>query len=166
MFYCTVPSPLGELTLASGGAALTGLWLPGQMYFAAGLSYGAENKPDLPVFLAAKAWLAAYFANEPLPKMPLLKPEGTSFRKAVWQKLREIPAGEVVTYGTLAAQLRQDGIAASPRAVGGAVGHNPISILIPCHRVIGSGGKLTGYAGGLQAKTYLLKLEGVRIPEI
>ena len=166
MFYCTVPSPLGELTLASDGVALTGLWLPGQMYFAAGLSRDAQNEPDLPVFGATKVWLSSYFANEPLPPMPTLDPAGTPFRKAVWQKLREIPAGKVITYGTLAAQLRQDGIAASPRAVGGAVGHNPISILIPCHRVIGSDGKLTGYAGGLQAKTYLLKLECSWIPEI
>ena len=166
MFYCTVSSPLGILTLASDGAALTGLWLPGQKYFALGLRSDAVNAPDLPVFQAAKAWITAYFAKDLLPEMPTLDPVGTPFRKAVWQKLMQIPAGEVVTYGTLAAQLRQEGIAASPRAVGGAVGHNPISIMIPCHRVIGSGGKLTGYAGGLQAKTYLLELEGVRIPEL
>lgn len=162
MFRCTVPSPLGALTLASDGEALTGLWLPGQKYFAAGLPPDAAEGSDLPVFRQTAAWLAAYFAGEELPPMPQLRPEGTAFRQVVWALLSDIPYGETVTYGDLAAQLQKRGLFASPRAVGGAVGHNPISILIPCHRVLGAGGRLTGYAGGLAAKEALLTLEKER----
>ena len=159
MYRCTVSSPLGLLTLASDGEALTGLWLPGQKYFAAGLEADAEEFPDLPVFHQTRAWLSAYFAGTALPPMPPLRPRGTAFRQQVWDLLREIPYGETVTYGDLAARLREHGQSGSPRAVGGAVGHNPISILIPCHRVLGAGGRLTGYAGGLNAKEALLILE-------
>ncbi len=162
MFRCTLPSPLGVLTLASDGTALTGLWLPEQKYFAAGLIPDAEDAPQLPVFLQTAAWLNDYFAGQPLPMLPMLAPGGTAFRQAVWQQLLEIPFGETVTYGQIAAPLKEQGRSASPRAVGGAVGHNPISILIPCHRVVGAGGSLTGYAGGLAAKTYLLQLEKER----
>ena len=159
MFYCAIPSPLGPLTLASDGTALIGLWLPGQKYFAAGLEPDAKEQPDLPVFRQTKAWLAAYFAGDDLPPLPPLRPCGTAFRQAVWALLLDIPSGETVTYGELSARLRKEGLSGSPRAVGGAVGHNPISILIPCHRVLGAGGRLTGYAGGLAAKEYLLTLE-------
>lgn len=162
MFRCAVPSPLGVLTLASDGEALTGLWLPGQKYFAAGLAPDAEEQPDLPVFRQAETWLSAYFAGQDLPPMPPLRPRGTAFRQAVWALLEDIPYGETVTYGDLAARLRQKGLSGSARAVGGAVGHNPISILIPCHRVLGAGGRLTGYAGGLAAKEALLTLEKER----
>lgn len=159
MYRCTVSSPLGLLTLASDGESLTGLWLPEQKYFAAGLEADVEEFPDLPIFRQTREWLSAYFAGTALPPMPLLRPRGTAFRKQVWEFLKEIPYGETVTYGDLAARLREQGQPGSPRAVGGAVGHNPISILIPCHRVLGAGGRLTGYAGGINAKEALLILE-------
>lgn len=161
MFTTTLPSPLGPLTLASDGAAITGLWLAGQKYFASTLDIHASPAPDLPVFGQAASWLTAYFTGAPLPAMPPLAPSGSPFRQAVWALLREIPYGTTTTYGALAQALRARGIAAAPQAVGGAVGHNPISILIPCHRVVGSSGSLTGYAGGLGRKRYLLEREGV-----
>ena len=154
------PSPVGMLTLSSDGTALTGLWLDGQKYFGAGLS-DAVKENDLPVFEQASAWLDAYFAKAPLPALPPLAPQGSPFRQAVWKLLLEIPRGQTTTYGALAQKLRNQGISAAPQAVGGAVGHNPISILIPCHRVVGAGGSLTGYAGGIAAKQQLLELEGV-----
>ena len=159
-FMTTLPSPVGTLTLASDGEALTGLWLEGQKYFGAGLPDTAVRAAELPVFQAAEAWLAAYFSKSPLPALPPLAPRGTSFRQAVWQLLREIPYGTVTTYGALAQTLRDRGISAAAQAVGGAVGRNPISILIPCHRCVGSGGSLTGYAGGVARKRFLLELEG------
>lgn len=160
MFTTTLPSPLGPLTLASDGAAITGLWLAGQKYFASTLDIHASPAPDLPVFGQAAAWLTAYFTGAPLPAMPPLAPSGSPFRQAVWALLREIPYGATTTYGALAQALRARGIAAAPQAVGGAVGHNPISILIPCHRVVGADGSLTGYAGGVEKKRFLLELEG------
>lgn len=161
MFTITLPSPLGPLTLASDGAAITGLWLAGQKYFASTLDIHASPAPDLPVFDQTAAWLDAYFSKAPLPAMPPLAPSGSPFRQAVWALLREIPYGATTTYGALAQALRARGIAAAPQAVGGAVGHNPISILIPCHRVVGADGSLTGYAGGVEKKRFLLALEGV-----
>ena len=154
------PSPVGMLTLSSDGTALTGLWLEGQKYFGAGLP-DAVKETDLPVFEQASAWLDAYFAKAPLPALPPLAPQGSPFRQAVWRLLLEIPYGTVTTYGALARTLRDRGISAAAQAVGGAVGHNPISILIPCHRVVGSDGSLTGYAGGVANKQFLLELEGV-----
>lgn len=154
-------SPLGTLTLAGSEEALTGLWLPGQKYFAATLPSDALRRDDLPVFRQAASWLDAYFARRLLPALPPLAPVGSDFRQAVWQLLLEIPYGETTTYGTLARRLRQRGISAAPQAVGGAVGHNPISILIPCHRCVGADGSLTGYAGGVEKKRFLLTLEGV-----
>ena len=168
------PSPVGMLTLSSDGTALTGLWLDGQKYFGVGLSDTVKEN-DLPVFEQASAWLDAYFAKAPLPALPPLAPQGSPFRQAVWRLLLEIPYGTVTTYGALARTLRGQGISAaaqavggavghnsmSAQAVGGAVGHNPISILIPCHRVVGSDGSLTGYAGGVANKQFLLELEGV-----
>ena len=159
MYRTTYPSPVGDLTLASDGTSLTGLWFRGQKYDCAALPPEAENCPDLPVFLETAAWLDAYFAGEALPPMPPLAPEGSPFRQAVWALLREIPYGMTTTYGALAEQLRMSGLTASPIAVGGAVGHNPISILIPCHRVLGADGSLTGYAGGLDIKRFLMELE-------
>ena len=156
----TLHSPVGRLTLASDGESLIGLWLEGQKYFGAGLPDTVQEK-DLSVFWEAEAWLKAYFAKAPLPALPPLAPQGSSFRQAVWQLLLEIPYGTVSTYGALAQKLRDRGSSAAAQAVGGAVGHNPISILIPCHRVVGSGGSLTGYAGGVDRKRFLLELEGV-----
>ena len=162
MYQITVvSSPIGELTLASDGAALTGLWLEGQKYF--GGSSGEALVPggaDLPVFQAARAWLDRYFAGEkPSPLELPLAPAGTPFQRAVWERLRAIPCGAVTTYGALARELG----GSSPRAVGSAVGRNPISIIIPCHRVVGAGGSLTGYAGGLEPKKRLLTHEGVDV---
>lgn len=153
-------SPLGPLFLASDGASVTGLWLEGQKYFAAGLEAETEERPDLPVFRQAEDWLGAYFERRDLPPLPPLAPRGSGFRQKVWKLLLEIPLGETATYGALAERLRAAGVPASPQAVGGAVGHNPISILIPCHRVVGAGGSLTGYAGGVEKKRFLLELEG------
>lgn len=148
-------SPVGELTLASDGTALTGLWIAGQKYHSLGLEPGAREA-RLPVFEAAAGWLESYFAGErPDPGRLTLAPRGSEFRLSVWRKLLDIPSGELMTYGDIARRL-----GASARAVGGAVGHNPISIIIPCHRVIGANGKLTGYAAGLDVKLQLLRLEG------
>lgn len=152
----TCPSPLGEITLGSRGEALCGLWFAGQKYFARGLSPEREVR-DLPVFRETLRWLEAYFSGGVPDFLPPLAPEGTPFQRRVWKALLAVPYGETVTYGALAAQLDT-----SPRAVGSAVGHNPISILIPCHRVVGSAGSLTGYAGGLDRKRALLALEGRR----
>ena len=160
MYRTTLPSPVGLLTLASDGQALTGLWLEGQKYFGTGLEPEAADCPELEVFRRTEAWLHAYFAKEVLPPLPPLAPRGSSFRQAVWKLLLEIPYGKTVTYGALAQTLRDRGISAAAQAVGGAVGHNPISILIPCHRVVGTDGSLTGYAGGVEKKRALLELEG------
>lgn len=156
MYKTTVHYPIGSLLLASDGTAITGLWLEGQKYFAAGLDSDAEENPALPVFQKASSWLDAYFAQRDLPPLPPLAPVGSPFRLSVWERLQAIPYGQTRTYGELSAELHS-----SPRAVGSAVGHNPISILIPCHRVLGTDGSLTGYAGGLNKKELLLKLEGV-----
>lgn len=154
-YRTTLASPLGPLLLASDGTSLTGLWLEGQKYFAAGLDPAAREAPELPVFQETERWLSDYFGGKRPPALPPLAPAGTSFRQAVWKRLLEIPYGRTRTYGALAAELNS-----SPRAVGNAVGRNPISILLPCHRVLGTDGGLTGYAGGVERKRFLLKLEG------
>lgn len=147
-------SPVGLLYLASGGAEITGLWMEGQRYFAAGLGEFPRESSSLPVFRQAVDWLDAYFAGQTLPSLPPLAPKGSAFRQSVWEHLLKIPCGQTRTYGELARDL-----GSSPRAIGGAVGHNPISILIPCHRVVGADGNLTGYAGGVDRKRFLLELE-------
>lgn len=165
-YRTTLSSPLGPLLLASDGKAITGLWFVGQKYFAAGLEESAEKRSDLPVFRQTEEWLTSYFGRSPLPPLPLLAPSGSPFRQAVWKLLLEIPLGETAAYGELAKRLSFAGISASPQAVGGAVGHNPISILIPCHRVVGTDGSLTGYAGGVEKKRFLLELEGVDLSDL
>ena len=152
-------SPLGTIFLAADNGALAGLWLEGQKYFAATLDEAAVERDDLPVFRQAAAWLDAYFAKQPLPDLPPLAPKGSDFRQVVWRLLLEIPYGQVTTYGALAQILRDRGISAAAQAVGGAVGHNDISLIIPCHRVVGASGSLTGYAGGVDKKIKLLELE-------
>lgn len=157
-------SPMGPLMIASDGDALIGLWLEGQKYFAATVKEEMTEKDGLPVFNNTKSWLDKYFAGEkPAPSDLPLAPAGSAFRQEVWKLLCEIPYGEVTTYGQLAKEmakkLNKPGMSA--QAVGGAVGHNPISIIIPCHRVVGSSGSLTGYAGGIEKKIQLLELEGV-----
>ena len=154
-------SPLGPILLAGDGEALTGLWFQGQKYEGAGVPENAPTDETLPVFETARAWLRAYFAGEALPELPPLRPAGTAFQQAVWRQLMTIPYGEASTYGWLADELEPVlGHPTSARAVGSAVGRNPISLMIPCHRVVGSGGSLTGYAGGLERKEFLLALEG------
>ena len=134
----------------------------GQKYDAAILSPTAQEKPDDPVLAQARAWLDAYFEGRDPGKIPPCAPRGSEFRQLVWAKLAEIPYGELVTYGDIAKAIEADtGKKRSARAVGGAVGHNPVSIILPCHRVVGASRSLTGYAGGIERKTALLKLEGV-----
>ena len=150
-------SPLGTLTLASDGENLTGLWMAGQKYFAAGIPTNLPVCDDLPVFSKARDWLDRYFSGErPLPGELPLAPQGSAFRQSVWQLLCEIPYGQTMTYGEIAKRLS----CKSAQAVGGAVGHNPVSIIIPCHRVLGGDGSLTGYAGGVERKIWLLRHEG------
>ena len=157
-------SPLGELTLASDGGRLIGLWLQGQKYFAATLDADVRLRDDLKVFCAAREWLRSYFAGErPAPDALPLAPRGSAFRREVWRMLCRIPSGEYTTYGALARRL---GPGMSAQAVGGAVGHNPISIIIPCHRVVGADGSLTGYAGGVENKLRLLRLEGADVSRL
>ena len=156
-------SSLGLITLASDGENLTGLWLEGQKYFAQTLEKGALQKDDLPVFSATKNWLDEYFKgkNPPIANLPLA-PKGGEFRQEVWGILCEIPYGKLLTYGDIAKMIasKRGKETMSSQAVGGAVGRNPISIIIPCHRVVGSNGNLTGYAGGIDKKIKLLELEG------
>ena len=154
-------SPLGRMLLASDGAALTGLWFVGQKCYAAALDKQHEEK-TLPVFEQTKSWLDIYFSGKKPDFTPPLEPVGSEFRREVWELLLSIPYGRTVTYAELAAAIaeRRSLSHMSAQAVGGAVGHNPISIIIPCHRVVGSGGSLTGYAGGIDRKIRLLSLEG------
>lgn len=162
LYTCFYKSPLGGITMASDGTALTGLWFDGQKYFAEGIKPDAEEK-KLPIFDEAMRWLDIYFDGRRPDFTPPLNLEGTAFRKEVWKLLLQIPYGQTTTYGELAAQLAAlKGLKRmSAQAVGSAVGHNPISIIVPCHRVVGTGGSLTGYAGGLPKKLALLKLEGI-----
>ncbi len=166
LFCCDYTSPLGQLTLASDGENLVGLWMEGQKYFGGSLREELCQKEDVPGLVAGKQWLNRYFAGEkPKPGEILLAPMGSPFRQAVWRILCGIPYGECVTYGDIAREVAAcTGKAGmSGQAVGGAVGHNPISIIIPCHRVVGAGGSLTGYAGGIQKKVWLLTHEGAEM---
>lgn len=151
-----IPSPLGTITLASDGAALIGLWFEGQKHDCCRLSPDAVEA-EAPVFVDTRRWLDCYFSGGIPDFTPPLAPRGTDFQQRVWVLLCQIPYGATVSYGELAARLG----CPSPRAVGQAVGRNPISLLIPCHRVQGAGGRLTGYAGGLRRKEALLRLEGI-----
>lgn len=153
-------SPIGDLTLASDGESLIGLWIEGQK-ISLDESKMLENN-RLEVFCLTKKWLDEYFCGKrpDASKIPLA-PIGNEFRQGVWKILRKIPYGKTTTYGEIAAEIAQQrGLKRmSAQAVGGAVGHNPISIIVPCHRVVGKNGNLTGYAGGIELKTALLKLE-------
>lgn len=150
-----INTPLGPLTALRDEEGLRGLWFDGQKHHPGRLD-APEVQAD-PLFEQVAAGLAAYFKGQALPQDLPLHPQGTPFQRAVWQALLQIPAGESRSYGELAAQLGKPG---SARAVGAAVGRNPLSILVPCHRVLGADGSLTGYAGGLARKEALLKLEG------
>ena len=159
------PSPLGQILLAADDEGLTGLWfVENQRHMGEGLSSSARERPS-PFFDAAARWLDSYFSGRDPGFTPTLHLMGPAFRRHVGELLLRIPYGTTVTYGELAHTIaRERGIERfSCRAVGGAVGHNPISLIVPCHRVLGSGGKLTGYGGGLERKAALLKLEGIEV---
>ena len=153
-------SPLGPVTMESDGTALTGLWFDGQKHFGAGKRNDVEIK-KLPLFQQTQRWLDTYFQGHNPGVLPPLAPNGTDFQKEVWALLNTIPYGQTASYKEIGAKLaqKQGRPSMSAQAIGGAVGHNPISLLIPCHRVIGADGSLTGYAGGLERKRALLMLE-------
>ncbi|MFR5601071.1 MAG: methylated-DNA--[protein]-cysteine S-methyltransferase [Lachnospiraceae bacterium] len=161
-------SPVGRIFLASRNDALIGLWLEGQKYFLGSLKEEMSQKDDSPILLQTKDWLDRYFAGKK-PEISQLNmaPEGSTFRQEVWKLLCQIPYGQVTTYKEIAAKAaeKMGRPHMSAQAVGGAVGHNPISIIIPCHRVVGTDRSLTGYAGGIDKKIWLLTHEGVNVEE-
>jgi len=152
-------TPLGGMTMASNGESLVGLWFDGQKYFGAGIDREHEEREDLAVFEETRRWLDVYFEGREPGFMPPIALRGSGFRRWVWEILMEIPYGQTMTYGEIAQRIGGNNMSA--QAVGGAVGHNPISLIVPCHRVVGVGGKLTGYAGGMDRKVRLLQMEGV-----
>jgi len=170
MYYkTTYSSPIGTITLACHDDKLVGLWTEGQKYHGGTIPEAMIENNDIPLFCIAIEWLNRYFAGEKpdIAGLPLA-PIGGAFRQSVWNILREIPYGKVISYGDIAKKMaaKTGKGSMSSRAVGGAVGHNPISIIIPCHRVVGSTGSLTGYAGGIERKVKLLKLEGVNVKDL
>ena len=160
-------SPIGKILLASNGTAITGLWFLGQNHFGSTLRSSAHDGTSLPVLQQAIQWLDDYWrGTNPSPATLPLQLRGTAFQQEIWKLLLEIPYGTTITYGELARQYALEaGIKAmSARAVGNAVGKNPISIIIPCHRVVGANGRMTGYAGGIVRKSALLQHESKSIP--
>lgn len=155
-------SPLGAMRLAADRQGLVGIWFCGQKYDGVGLT-AEYQEGDSPVLCSARQWLELYFAGKEPDFLPPLHLQGTPFQLAVWQRLLEIPYGTTVSYGAIAKELSQKSEQGrmSAQAVGGAVGRNKISIIVPCHRVVGADGSLTGYAGGIDKKQKLLALEGV-----
>lgn len=167
MYYQTIyKSPIGNMTIACDGEKkhIVGLWIEGQKYFFGTLPEEPVSEEGIPVLRKAVDWLDSYFAGKKpdIRELPLA-PRGGTFRQDVWKILCEIPYGSVTTYGEIAKEMavRMGRDTMSAQAVGGAVAHNPISVIIPCHRVVGTGGSLTGYAGGIDKKIKLLELEGV-----
>lgn len=161
-------SPVGRLLLAEKNGALAGAWIEGQKYYPGTLREETEAKTDSPLLRQSKQWLERYFAGEkPLPGELKLSPAGSEFQKEVWKLLCEIPYGETTTYGEIAKKMakKRNKAKMSAQAVGNAVGHNPVSIIVPCHRVIGSDGGMTGYGGGIAKKVWLLNHEGVSVEE-
>ena len=161
------PSPIGNMLLAADEMGLTGLWFEGQKYFALDLDKEHEEK-EIPLFEKVKQWLDIYFSGrEPDFTIPLHF-TGTDFQNEVWEILCTIPYGQTMTYGEIAKQIaaRKGLQHMSAQAVGGAVGHNRISIIVPCHRVVGADGSLTGYAGGIEKKAKLLKLEKANMKQL
>lgn len=163
MYFQTIYTPtfrgLGNISIVSDGENIVGIWLDGQKYFASGLKEQPVLKDSIPVLVKTRKWFDSYFAGKrpSISEIPLA-PSGSEFRQLIWKLLCEIPYGETATYGELAKKAAEllGKQSMSAQAVGGAVGHNPISIIIPCHRVIGSDGSLTGYAGGIEKKKILL----------
>ena len=155
-------SPLGGITLASDGLRLVGLWFDGQKYFADALGKEHEERPELEIFDVTRRWLDIYFSGQTPDFTPPLLMRTTDFRKRVWEIMLTIPFGRTMTYGDISRIIAKErGLTSmSAQAVGGAVGHNSISLIIPCHRVVGTGGSLTGYAGGIDKKVRLLQMEG------
>lgn len=153
-------SPMGGILLAADEIGIRGLWFEGQRFFARGLPE-ERTEEETPAIAEAKRWLDTYFTGKDPGFLPPLHPVGSAFRQEVWQLLLQIPYGKTVTYGDIAKRLAEktgvEGMSA--QAVGGAVGHNEISIIIPCHRVVGTNGSLTGYAGGIDKKVKLLESE-------
>lgn len=165
MIYKTYySSPIDKVMLASDGNNIIGLWMEGQKYFGGTIKEEMVENNELPIFIKTKEWLDRYFSKEKpdITELPLA-PRGGEFRQLVWEILCEIPYGKVTTYGEIAKSIakRTNKKSMSSQAVGGAVGHNPISIIIPCHRVVGTNGSLTGFSGGINKKTKLLELENV-----
>ncbi len=150
-------SPLGGILLAADEHGLTGVWFDGEKYYADNLP-AEHTERETPILAETKRWLDLYFGGSEPPFTPPLHPIGSAFRQAVWRILLRIPYGQTITYGEIARRLAGGG-KMSAQAVGGAVGHNEISIIIPCHRVVGTNGSLTGYAGGIDKKVKLLELE-------
>ena len=159
-------SPVGEILIASDGENIIGLWIEGQKYYLDKIDEKIVLKNDLKIFEKTKKWLEQYF-NKKKPQISELQlaPKGNEFRQLVWKLLCEIPYGKTTTYGELAEKIAKEmnKKSMSAQAIGNAVGHNPISIIIPCHRVVGKNGSLTGYAGGIDKKISLLKHEGVSL---
>ncbi len=165
-YTATYESPIGDIFLAADDIGLTGLWFDGQKYYAKGLDPKHEKR-ELPIFEQTKQWLDIYFSGREPDFMPPIHMNGSPFRLAVWEILQQIPYGQTMTYGQIAKRIaEQKGLShVSAQAVGGAVGHNVVSIIVPCHRVVGTNGSLTGYAGGVDRKVYLLSLEKVDMSE-
>ena len=167
MYYrANYSSPVGLITLACDGSNLVGLWLAGQKYYGGTISELMTEKDDFSIFDVTKKWLDRYVNGErPAISELTLSPIGGEFRQAVWRFLCEIPYGEVTTYGEIAKKMavKMNRESMSAQAIGGAVGQNPISIIIPCHRVVGAKGGLIGYAGGVATKAKLLEMEGVEM---
>lgn len=150
-------SPVGRILLAANEKSLTGLWFYGAKYFAAGIE-SERTEVLTPVLEQTERWLDIYFSGHEPDFVPPLKLNGSAFRCSVWDELMKIPYGQTASYGEIARKLGTK----SAQAVGGAVGHNPISIIVPCHRVLGADGSLTGYAAGVDKKMRLLELESAR----
>ena len=170
MVYTTnYQSPIGKILLASKDNKLIGLWIEGQKYYLGKLDCKNQEKQNEEILLKTKKWLDRYF-NREKPEISELElaPIGTEFSRMVWKLLCEIPYGEITTYGKIANQIAKimNKKTMSAQAIGGAVGHNPISIIIPCHRVVGTDGNLTGYAGGIDKKIKLLELEQVNMKSL
>ena len=159
LYRTTFFSPLGVLTLYSDGTAIAAITMPVWRHQPTAESMEYD---DLPVFQHAKSWLENYFTGAAPSSFPPIQAVGTPFRQQIWNILQEIPHGSALTYGDVARKLEErTGHHTSPRAVGNAVGQNPVAIMIPCHRVLGAGSSLTGFGGGLEAKRFLLELEGI-----
>lgn len=163
-YYTTYHSPYRPILLTSDGEALTGLYFQGQKYISPALLVQA-GEADLPIFRETKRWLELYFQGKDPGFTPALCLSGTPFRRLVWEILLTIPYGETMSYGEISQRVAQKlgKERMSAQAVGGAVGHNPVSLIVPCHRVLGKDGSLTGYAGGIGLKEKLLTLEGIDV---